>query len=168
MSYKLTNHDADVMASLLFAATRLAERAVEVMEQRKEEEFMDSKDYKNLVRRVGVAEARRILHDTNKRVLRNDEKCRVSEWLRAADNLHKCTERMTVASMDTAVLIDKSIDPGSMFDIVQEGAGILGRLFITFGNLDEEDIVKVESYAKMLQKRKETDLGLLEYFRPKV
>lgn len=166
--YKLTQHDADVMASLLFTATRLAERAVEVMEQYHEEAYTTTADYKVLVKQVGIAHARQILHDTNKRVMRNDDKCRLNEWIKAADTLHKATERLTIASMDPKNLNDTSISAATMFDWIQEGAAILGRLFITFGNVDEEDIVKVESYAKVLKKRNETDLGLLEYFQPKI
>jgi len=166
--YKLTKHDSDVMASMLFAATRMAERAVEVMEQYHEEAYITTKEYQQFEKRVGKLQARQYLHEMNKKVLRHDDKCRLSEWMEAAKRLHTCTDRLTVASMDTAVALTNNITADQMFDAVQEGAAILGRLFILIGNMEQDDIVKLESYAKLLHRHDETDLGLLDYFRPKV
>lgn len=162
----ITEHEADIASAGMEVMIHAAERFIEVLCQHYEQKIRERDEYKQLRKLYGKARADEYVRKLNRRMLMQDEKMRLGEWVHTARTLLAKTDRCTEVGM--ACKKHEDVSAGEMFSALQNDANAMCRLFLYYGNIPEENMVKMESTMKVLGTRTEVPTSFIEEcFRPK-
>lgn len=162
----VTEHEADIASAGLEVMIHAAERFIEVLLLHYEGKIRERDEYKQLKKQYGKAVADEYVRRLNRQLLMQDQKMRLGEWCKAARTLLAKTERCTEVGM--ACKKHEDVSAGDMFSALQNDANAMCRLFLYYGNIPEENMVKMESTMKVLGTRTEVPTSFIEEcFRPK-
>jgi len=167
MNYKLTDQDIDTVTAAMFVMIAGAERCAQVLYNHHEQLYRDSVDYQKLVKSVGRMAADQWVRETSRKVVRQAKKGMLGEWLDTAKVLLAKSERCTEVGICSCK--DPTIGADELFNALLNDSQAILRIFLRYGNMDNEDMIKLESTMKAFARRKAVPEELItEYFTPKV
>lgn len=187
---EITEKDSSIVTSMMLTMVHATERAVDVLEEFFYQRYkVDNRDQLAELERslttkyilAGVPhtfavsrakrEADELIRDINKDVFRNDnEAVNYGEWKKTAEKLHELTMAFTTCSMNNKNLYDEQeATPIQLFDEQMKDSNTMCRIFVLLSNIEEDDMLKVESMLKAMGTKRNESMHLLtDCFTPQI
>ena len=145
----LSREDQDAVCGMMVNLIRAGYKNLRVLESHFYFQYRAAPDFKELVRRKGVARAHMIVGDTVKDIARHDKRTRLKDILDAAESFRRAIEALDQAGMEAH---DESISDAQSFNDMQEDMNWLSELYAHIVNCDKKDDQdKIMAYVKSLE-----------------
>lgn len=160
---QLTQDDADQITAAMFCMIHSAEAALNKLVQYYEDLDSNSDKFKYLCKQMGTARAKQWLHEQEFKIVTHVKKQALGRWLKTAHELQQVTELCTDVGLCSA---HDGVTTGDLFDALLHDSNLMVRIFLLYGNMDNQDIVKLESTLKAFAKRDAVSQDVIDLFRP--
>lgn len=142
--------DIDCLTAMMSIFTHAAEKCIMEIERIYAKEYEAGKEFLALQKKYGSVKAKEIMGSTVSGLIRNNDRYRLGKLLeqlhRTEQELNHCTEwNMKAFSGDKMTMC-------GAFDALQSDATDVCRMYALLGNVQEKDLIKVESTIRILGK----------------
>lgn len=146
---RLTDEDLDKLSGLMILGFHIAELACSKMEYEYATRYK-GEQYAAAVKAYGKAYADKLVLDAVKKEVRNDERLKIGELLKAFDNVKVRMEKITNTALDTRSEDASYIE---VYDALHNNMNYWCYIYLLMSNLTNgDDFLKIESQIKLLAK----------------
>lgn len=162
-SIRLTDEDISILKSLIDIDMHSLELKLSLIEHEIAYRFEDSDEYKRKVKELGKAQADKIVSETVRKSVRQDERYHLGRIL---DAIHRISPLLTHYTKSTIEDIKENEGLLETFDSLHQDINFWSRLqAIVFNITNTDDRLKVESTAKLYAKGNVVSENIIKLFK---